>query len=73
MKICKADMPSYTYALKSRKLLHSRGFPCEVRKREKACGYSLHIYGECSAALDVLEQYSIPYTLNDTEVNHDKF
>lgn len=72
MNICKADMPSYTYALKGKKLLHSRGYPCEVRKREKSCGYSLHIYGECNAALELLERYSIPYTLNDAEVYNDK-
>lgn len=73
MKISKADMPSYTYAMKGQKLLRSRGFPCDVKKRDTACGYSLHIYGDAAAAIEILDRYSIPYTLSETEVQYDKF
>lgn len=66
MKGCAAEMPSYTYALKSEKLLKARGYQCEVQREEtpseKGCGYSLKIYGDCSRAEKILDSYGIPYT-----------
>lgn len=66
MTVCIAEMPSYTYAVKGRKILHARGFPCEIKRNESAsadsCGYSLYVYSNCRAAVKLLESYSIPYT-----------
>ncbi len=66
MAVCTAAMPSYTYAMKAQKLLTARGFYCEVRRNEKnsraGCGYSLFINGGCSAAAEILDKYSVPYT-----------
>lgn len=69
MKVCSVTMPSYTYAMKAEKLLSSRGFICSVRRRtgrqaSTGCGYSLVISGSCSDALNILDRYSIPYTLD---------
>lgn len=67
MKICTADMPSYTYAVKGEKLLKARGFPCEVKRKSASggggCGFTLVIRGSCREALKVLDRYSVPYTL----------
>lgn len=66
MAACSAAMPSYTYAMKGEKLLKSRGYSCELRRSEKissaGCGYSLFIDGNCSEAIEILKNYSIPYT-----------
>jgi len=59
-------MPSYTYAIKGAKLLNARGYPCEIKRTEKAtggCGYSIHINSSCSDALSLLDRYKIPYRL----------
>lgn len=59
-------MPSYTYAVKSEKLLKARGYQCEIQRDEahsdKGCGYSLRIYGDCGRAVELLDGYSVPYT-----------
>ena len=66
MKECIAAMPTYTFALKAQKLLHARGFPCEIKRSDtsvrEGCGYSLHINGNCAAAAEVLRRYSVPFT-----------
>lgn len=66
LKGCIAEMPSYTYAVKSEKLLKARGYQCEIHREEanfeKGCGYSLKIYGNCDQAVKLLDNYSIPYT-----------
>lgn len=58
-----AEMPSYTYGLKADKLLKSRGHHCELVRREGECGYDLHIYGNDTAALKILDKYAVPYKL----------
>lgn len=66
MAVCRAAIPSYTYAMKSEKLLRTRGIACEIRRIENAspdgCGYSLFIKGDCRNAAAILKNYSIPYT-----------
>ncbi len=66
LKVCILEMPSYTYAVKSEKLLKSRGYSCEIKRSEsssgKGCGYSLKIFGECGNAAEILDNYSVPYT-----------
>lgn len=67
MTVCSAAMTSYTYAVKAEKLLRSRGFSCRTVRNEKisqdGCGYQLYISGRCPQALELLRNYSIPYTL----------
>lgn len=66
MAVCRAAMPSYTYAMKGEKLLKARGIPCEIKRNENTspdgCGYSLLIRGDCRSAAAILRSYSIPYT-----------
>ena len=60
-------MPSYTYALKAKRLLGARGYPCEIRRNEKpsseGCGWVISANGDCRAVLDALSRAGIPYTL----------
>ncbi len=72
MKECIAEMPSYTYAVKSQRLLRSRGFPCEVARTERGCGYRLIISRSCSEALRVLKLYDILYRTEAEAEDHDK-
>lgn len=69
MKKCIASMPSYTYVIKGEKLLKARGFPCEIRRNEitskDGCGYSLYILKDCRKAAEILDNYSVPYTLKE--------
>lgn len=69
LKTCIAAMPSYTYVLKGEKLLKARGYPCEIRRNEtiskNGCGYSLYIYNDCKKAVEILEKYSVPYTISE--------
>ncbi|MBP3310463.1 MAG: DUF3343 domain-containing protein [Ruminococcus sp.] len=66
MTVCIVEMPSYTYAVKSEKLLKSRGFPCEIKRNENAsagsCGYSLYVYRDSRRAVEILDKYAVPYT-----------
>ena len=61
LKICSIDMPSYTYAVKAKKLLASRGIKCDIKRRENTCGYALGIYGDCRSATEILDKYAVPY------------
>ncbi len=67
MKKCIMSMPSYTYVIKGEKLLKSRGYPCEIRRIEstskEGCGYALYIFSDCQKASEVLDRYSVPYTI----------
>ncbi|MDE5583498.1 MAG: DUF3343 domain-containing protein [Ruminococcus sp.] len=69
MKTCILTMPSYTYVQKSERLLKSRGYPCEIRRNEtvtkNGCGYSLYISDRCRQAVEILERYSVPYTIQE--------
>lgn len=69
LKKCIAAMPSYTYVIKGEKLLKSRGFPCEIRRNEvtskDGCGYSLYIFNNCQQAAEILDKYSVPYTMKE--------
>lgn len=70
-------MPSYTYAVKGQKMLRSRGYPCNIKRRsssaEHGCGFSLNISADCQSALKVLDMYDIPYSVrNDGEKGYDK-
>ena len=60
-------MPSYTYALKARRLLSARGYPCEIKRNEKpgseGCSWLIAASGECRAVLELLRSAGIPYTL----------
>ncbi len=74
---CMIDMPSYTYALKAQRLLRARGYPCTVKRRDRSsdrgCGFSLLIQRDCSAALEALDTYDIPYSIrNGGETGDDK-
>ncbi len=72
MKICIVDMPSYTYAKKSCKLLKARGFPCEIKRSDKGCGYSVAVKTSCREAAAVLNSFSVPYKrAADTEAEND--
>lgn len=59
-------MPSYTYAVKSERLLRSRGFICAVKRRAytgpDGCGYSLSVKGDIEKAARILADYAIPYS-----------
>ncbi len=61
MDKCIFDMPSYTYAVKGKKLLDSQGIRSTISRREKKCGYSLKIHDECEKAENLLARFSIPY------------
>ena len=67
VKICIADMPSYTYAVKAERLLRSHGCHCSIIRKDKAlssgCGFMLKIYGTCNKAADILDTNAIPYTM----------
>lgn len=64
---CILDMPSYTYAVKAQRMLRARGYPCIIKRRgkesENGCGFSLHINGSCDRAAELLDAYSVPYTV----------
>ncbi len=66
MTVCIAEMPSYTYAVKGKKLLKARGYPCEIKRNERpgsgGCGFSLIIKERCPEALEILRLYAVPYT-----------
>lgn len=70
MKGCFAEMPSYTYALKSQRLLRSRGFSCDISRTERGCGYRLRIHRNCTEALSILDSYDIPYRTDNSEVDN---
>lgn len=63
-------MPSYTYAVKAQRLLHTRGYPCRIVRREKtperSCGYSLIVQKNCLSAAEMLDKYAVPYSLRDS-------
>ena len=67
VKVCTVEMPSYTYALKSEKLLITRGYECKVARKEKtssgSCGYLLKTSGSCSEITGILENYAVPYRI----------
>lgn len=69
MKKCIMAMPSYTYVIKGEKLLKARGYPCEIRRNESTskdgCGYSLYVFNDCRNASEVLDKYSVPYTIKE--------
>ncbi|MBR1592982.1 MAG: DUF3343 domain-containing protein [Ruminococcus sp.] len=67
MNNCVMQMPSYTYAVKAAKLLNSRNIESKVIRSSKKCGYSVAIYGRCSDAADILNKYSIPFTISENE------
>ena len=60
-------MPSYTYAVKGEKLLRTSGYNCNIKRKENndsgGCGFSLYVSDRCRSAADILDNYSIPYTL----------
>ena len=60
-------MPSYTYAVKAQRLLHTRGYPCRIKRREKSpersCGYSVIVLKNCREAAATLDKYAVPYSL----------
>ena len=69
MDNCVMQMPSYTYAVKAAKLLNSRNINCKIIRSEKKCGYSLAIYGRCSDAADILNKYSVPFTMQENPLS----
>lgn len=70
MKNCIFEMPSYTYAVKGEKLLKSRGYSCMVRRKESfdshGCGFTLNVASNCRSAAEILNKYSVPYTLRQS-------
>jgi hypothetical protein len=72
---CIFDMPSYTYAVKGQRLLRQRGFFSVIRRRgrdtENGCGYSLHVGDLCGRAAEILDSYSVPYTIRRDGAAHD--
>lgn len=68
MNNCIFEMPSYTYAVKGEKLLKSRGYACMVRRKENSgtqgCGFTLNVGADCRSAAEILDKYSVPYTLS---------
>ncbi|MCQ2458859.1 MAG: DUF3343 domain-containing protein [Ruminococcus sp.] len=65
MMICIAEMPSYTYAVKGKKLLSSKNIRCSIIRNEKtssgSCGYMLNIDENCEKALSLLDKSGISY------------
>lgn len=60
--ICRAVMPSDTLARKAQRLLTANGYSAEVVRNsgsKDGCGFSLRIYGNCSAAQALLEREGI--------------
>lgn len=69
LKKCIMAMPSYTYVIKGEKLLKARGYSCEIRRNEitskEGCGYSLYVFSNCLNASEILNKYSVPYTIKE--------
>jgi hypothetical protein len=74
---CIFEMPSYTYAVKGQRLLRQRGYPSVIKRRgrdsENGCGFSLHVGDRCGRAAEILDSYSVPYTIRmDGAADDDK-
>lgn len=69
MTVIIMEMPSYTFALKSEKLLKARGISCELKRNINAspggCSYSLHIRNNGEKAASILQANAIPFTIKD--------
>ncbi|MBP3250380.1 MAG: DUF3343 domain-containing protein [Ruminococcus sp.] len=62
-----AAMPSYTYAVKAKRLLTAGGYPCEIQRSgssSEGCGWELRIGGDSRRALDLLKSRRIPFSLS---------
>ncbi|MBQ8961687.1 MAG: DUF3343 domain-containing protein [Ruminococcus sp.] len=63
-----AAMPSYTYAVKAKRLLAAGGYPCEIKRSESSssegCGWEIRIGGDPRKALGLLKSRRIPFTLS---------
>ena len=61
--ICRAVLPSETYAMKAQKILASMGYPCEVVRstsKKEGCGFGLKVVGDCEQIHRLLIQEGIP-------------
>lgn len=61
--ICRAVLPSETYAHKAQKVLASRGYPCEIFhniSKKNGCGFGLKVTGDCEEIHKILIQKGIP-------------
>ena len=68
--LCRAVLPSETYAHKAYKLLTAYGYPCEILRdtsRREGCGFIVRISGNCAAAHALLLREGIPVKLVSTE------
>ena len=48
--ICRAILPSETYAMKAQRILASNGYPCEMVRstsKKEGCGFGLKVVGDC--------------------------
>lgn len=63
------EMPSYTFAVKSEKLLKARGISCELKRNINAapgsCGYSLHVKRDFNRASEILKKNGIPFIIKE--------
>lgn len=74
MKLCAADMPSYTFAIKAQKILKARGYFCEIKRKSdssEGCGYYLSFSGDCGEVKRLLERYSLPFERLRDEVDRE--
>lgn len=61
--ICRAVLPSETYALKAQRVLAANGYHSEIIRstsRGIGCGYSLRTAGDCNAIRELLHREGIP-------------
>lgn len=68
--LCRAILPSETYAHKAQRLLAAHGYSCEIVRntdRKAGCAYALRIAGNCEAAHALLLREGIPVRLMKTE------
>ena len=61
--ICRAVLPSETYAQKAQRVLAANGYHSEIIRstsRGVGCGYSLRTSGDCNAVRELLRREGIP-------------
>ncbi len=61
--ICRAVLPSETYAYKAHRVLTANGYPCEIVRSSglrEGCGFSLRMTGNCEQAHALLIREGIP-------------
>lgn len=61
--LCRAVLPSETYAQKAQRILAANGYYCEIIRstsRKEGCGYGLRVAGDCEGVRELLLREGIP-------------